>query len=144
MSSLLAAWGKSLLAGLVSLLVGVGTATLPSPALADTVPLDPAAPTTPTTVSADPLPTVQINGVAWAQVVVGSTQSLDVATGFEGGIAVVILAIYLDRFTSGISQLSGRGGRRKKRRRPDEQLTPEEMELETATEKSQRAPVGAA
>src|SRR4051794_16826094 len=72
MSSLLAAWGKSLLAGLVTLLVGVGTATLPSPALADTVPLDPAASTTPTTVSADPLPTVQINGVAWAQVVVGN------------------------------------------------------------------------
>ncbi|HYH26588.1 MAG TPA: LamG-like jellyroll fold domain-containing protein, partial [Blastococcus sp.] len=73
MSSHSAAWGRSLLAGLVSLLVGVGAVTLPTPALADSAPLDPAAPTTPTTVSADPLPTVQINGVAWAQIVVGNT-----------------------------------------------------------------------
>src|SRR3712207_9403217 len=73
MSSLSAAWGKSLLAGLISLVVGVGTAALPTPALADTAPLDPANPATPVTVTADPLPTVQINGVAWAQVVVGNT-----------------------------------------------------------------------
>src|SRR3712207_2154462 len=73
MSSLSAAWGKSLLAGLISLVVGVGTAALPTPALADTAPLDPANPATPTTVTADPLPTVQINGVAWAQAVVGNT-----------------------------------------------------------------------
>ncbi|WP_448621152.1 PKD domain-containing protein [Geodermatophilus sp. URMC 65] len=53
--------------------MGVGTAALPASALADTAPLDAAAPTTPTTVSADPLPTVQINGVAWAQTVVGNT-----------------------------------------------------------------------
>ena len=30
-------------------------------------------PTTPVTVSTDPLPTVQINGVVWAQIVVGNT-----------------------------------------------------------------------
>ncbi|WP_235494589.1 PKD domain-containing protein [Geodermatophilus sp. Leaf369] len=35
--------------------------------------MDPASPATPTTVAADALPTVQINGVAWAQVVVGDT-----------------------------------------------------------------------
>jgi PKD repeat protein len=42
-----------------------------APALADTVPID--APNNPATVSADPLPTTQIDGVAWAQVVVGNT-----------------------------------------------------------------------
>ncbi|MCJ0904455.1 LamG-like jellyroll fold domain-containing protein [Rhodococcus sp. ARC_M6] len=42
----------------------VGTAT------ADTVPVDPS---TPATVSSDPLPTVQVDGVVWAQIVVGNT-----------------------------------------------------------------------
>ncbi len=37
---------------------------------ADTTPSDPG---TPATVSADPLPTVQVNGVVWSQVVVGNT-----------------------------------------------------------------------
>ncbi len=44
-------------------------AALASPAGADTVPTG----TTPATVSADPLPTVQIDGVVWDQVVVGTT-----------------------------------------------------------------------
>ena len=44
---------------------------LAAPALADTAPID--APNNPATVSADPLPTVQIDGVAWSQVVVGNT-----------------------------------------------------------------------
>jgi PKD repeat protein len=39
------------------------------PAVADTVPVEP---TTPATVSADALPTVQINGVVWTQEVVGN------------------------------------------------------------------------
>src|SRR4051794_24778641 len=47
-------------------LTGVGTA---APALADT---DPAV-GTPATVSADALPTWQINGVVWSQVLVGNT-----------------------------------------------------------------------
>jgi PKD repeat protein len=53
-------------AGLLAcgLVVAAGT-----PATADTAPVDPALPTT---VSADALPTVQINGVVWDQVVVGS------------------------------------------------------------------------
>ncbi|MGY1693094.1 LamG-like jellyroll fold domain-containing protein, partial [Geodermatophilus sp. SYSU D01105] len=72
MSSLLATWGKSLIGGLLSLLLGVGVIAPPS-AAADTAPLDPANPATPATVTADPLPTVQINGVAWSQVVVGTT-----------------------------------------------------------------------
>ncbi|MEO8931334.1 MAG: PKD domain-containing protein [Lacisediminihabitans sp.] len=45
----------------------------PPPARADTAPVDPANPATPPTVSADALPTVQMDGVAWAQVVVGNT-----------------------------------------------------------------------
>jgi len=42
-----------------------------APVYADTAPID--APNNPATVSADPLPTVQIDGVAWSQVVVGNT-----------------------------------------------------------------------
>ncbi|SDN45394.1 PKD domain-containing protein [Geodermatophilus sp. DSM 45219] len=72
MTALSAAWSKSLLTGLVALAVGMGS-VLPTAALADTAPLDPAAPTTPPTVSADALPTAQIDGVAWAQVVSGTT-----------------------------------------------------------------------
>ncbi|HEY5515811.1 MAG TPA: cell surface protein, partial [Pengzhenrongella sp.] len=58
-------------------LAGVGlllTANLvvvapPAPAVADTLP----APGVPATVSADPLPTVQIDGVVWKQALVGDT-----------------------------------------------------------------------
>ncbi|MGY3317957.1 PKD repeat protein [Arthrobacter sp. TE12232] len=42
-------------------------------AAADTAPADPASPATPVTVSADGLPTAQINGVAWTQVIIGNT-----------------------------------------------------------------------
>ena len=49
---------------LASAFVGV------QPAVADTVPVDPS---TPATVSADALPTVQIDGVVWTQEVVGNT-----------------------------------------------------------------------
>jgi PKD repeat protein len=60
---------------LVSLLLTAGSFALfaPGAARADSAPLDPANPATPTTVTADPLPTVQIDGVAWSQVVVGNT-----------------------------------------------------------------------
>ncbi|GAA3693018.1 hypothetical protein GCM10023081_32980 [Arthrobacter ginkgonis] len=44
-----------------------------SPAVADTAPVNPADPLTPTTVTADELPTAQINGVAWTQVIIGNT-----------------------------------------------------------------------
>ena len=47
----------------------VVTAVSPPPASADTQPVDP---TQPETVSAAALPTVQINGVVWAQVIVGN------------------------------------------------------------------------
>lgn len=52
------------------LLVGGGVA---GPASADTMPPDPNDPASPPTVGATALPTVQIDGVAWAQTVVGDT-----------------------------------------------------------------------
>jgi PKD repeat protein len=75
MSARFAAAPLRVLAGLVSLLLVAGVLGLmvPGTARADSAPLDPANPVTPTTVSADALPTVQINGVAWSQVVVGNT-----------------------------------------------------------------------
>ncbi|MDQ0079666.1 chitodextrinase, partial [Arthrobacter oryzae] len=48
-------------------LVGAGGAR------ADSTPADPANPATPATVTADALPTVQIDGVVWQQVIVGNT-----------------------------------------------------------------------
>ena len=48
-------------------LVGAGGAR------ADSMPADPANPATPTTVTADALPTVQIDGVVWQQAIVGNT-----------------------------------------------------------------------
>ncbi|MGY3317956.1 PKD domain-containing protein [Arthrobacter sp. TE12232] len=44
-----------------------------TPAAADSAPPEPASPATPATVTADALPTVQIDGVVWQQVVVGNT-----------------------------------------------------------------------
>jgi len=61
-------------AGTVGLTLAIGVLGAIAPvARADSAPLDPANSATPTTVTADALPTVQINGVAWAQVVVGNT-----------------------------------------------------------------------
>lgn len=53
------------------LLAGLGAVR--APAAADSAPQDPANPETPTTVTADALPTVQINGVVWSQAMVGNT-----------------------------------------------------------------------
>ena len=61
-----------LLAVLALVLAGLGAFSATSPATADTAPQDPSNPETPPTVSADALPTVQINGVVWSQVVVGN------------------------------------------------------------------------
>jgi PKD repeat protein len=55
-------------AALLAAVLGVGAFGPAGPALADTAP--PAG--TPATVTADPLPTVQIDGVAWAQEIVGN------------------------------------------------------------------------
>ena len=64
-------------AGALALALAVGSlaggiSSLPS-ASADWAPADPADPATPATVTADGLPTVQMNGVAWAQAVIGNT-----------------------------------------------------------------------
>ncbi|SDF12164.1 PKD repeat-containing protein [Blastococcus fimeti] len=59
--------------GVALLLIGGSFGLLAPSAAADSAPLDPASPATPVTVTADPLPTVQIDGVAWAQTVVGNT-----------------------------------------------------------------------
>ncbi len=61
-------------AGWVSLLLVAGVLGLLAPAArADSAPLDPSDPATPVTVTADGLPTVQVNGVVWSQVTVGNT-----------------------------------------------------------------------
>ena len=44
-------------------------------------------------------------------VVVQALSQLDVALGFEGGLAVVLLAIYLDRLTSALANPRARAGR---------------------------------
>jgi glycine betaine/proline transport system permease protein len=77
------------------------------------------------------------------QVVVASTQSLNVAGGFEGGIAVVILAVYLDRLTGGLAERGKRRGRKRGGRQAG-QVAPEEAEVERQKEKSRlpMAPVG--
>lgn len=59
----------ALLTGLAMILAGL--VVLGTTAMADSSPVDPANPATPPTVTADALPTVQVNGVVWQQVVVG-------------------------------------------------------------------------
>ncbi|SHN70779.1 FOG: PKD repeat, partial [Geodermatophilus obscurus] len=75
MSARTTAAPRALLAALVAVLVlaGVLGGLPPGTARADSAPRDPADPATPATVTADPLPTVQIDGVVWSQVVVGTT-----------------------------------------------------------------------
>ncbi|MCD4526678.1 LamG-like jellyroll fold domain-containing protein [Nocardioides sp. cx-173] len=61
------------LSAVVVALVTAGlVSTGPAPGWSDSSPQDPSDPATPTTVSADALPTVQINGVVWAQAMVGN------------------------------------------------------------------------
>ncbi|KQR53546.1 cell surface protein [Leifsonia sp. Leaf336] len=65
------------LAWLTAILTAVGLIfgglAIAQPAAADSNPPDPTNPSTPPTVTADVLPTPQINGVVWSQVVVGNT-----------------------------------------------------------------------
>ncbi len=60
-------------AALVACLVAAGLVMVSASARADTAPVDPSDPSTPRTASARALPTAQINGVVWAQEVVGNT-----------------------------------------------------------------------
>ena len=63
--------GRSVGAGtLVAALLAAGLSLVAVPASADTAPPDPGIPAT---VSADVLPTVQINGVVWSQATIGNT-----------------------------------------------------------------------
>lgn len=62
--------GRWLLAVALATLACFLPSAMSSPAVADTVPLKT---TTPASVSTDPLPTVQIDGVVWAQAIVGNT-----------------------------------------------------------------------
>ncbi|RBY95120.1 radical SAM protein [Blastococcus sp. TF02-8] len=73
MESRTAGASTRLIAGVIALLLCAGALVLGGTAArADSAPPTAAA-TDPTTVSADPLPTVQVNGVVWAQTVVGTT-----------------------------------------------------------------------
>ncbi|MGY1746890.1 PKD domain-containing protein [Blastococcus sp. SYSU D00695] len=75
MSARASSMPRRLLAGLVGSLLAAGVLGLAAPgtALADSAPANAADPATPPTVTADALPTVQMNGVAWSQVIVGNT-----------------------------------------------------------------------
>ena len=53
--------------------VALTSLTAVQSAQADTAPTDPTSPSSPPTVSADALPTPQINGVVWSQTIVGNT-----------------------------------------------------------------------
>jgi len=57
-------------AGALALSLGIVAAPA---ALGDSAPPDPASPASPPTVTADALPTVQVDGVVWQQVIVGNT-----------------------------------------------------------------------
>ncbi|MER7557287.1 hypothetical protein ABTZ46_10120 [Nocardioides sp. NPDC126508] len=61
---------RLLAAGAAAAVLGVSSLVMSGGATADTAPVDPELPET---VSADVLPTVQIDGVAWKQVIVGDT-----------------------------------------------------------------------
>ena len=63
---------RTVAASLAVATAAAGLAVVAGPAQADTSP-SPAGPTNPETVSATPLPTVQINGVVWSQAIIGNT-----------------------------------------------------------------------
>ena len=70
--------GRHLIRALLAVpLVAGSLALLPGPVAhadsASAAPATPTAPASPATVTADGLPTVQVNGVVWSQVVVGDT-----------------------------------------------------------------------
>jgi glycine betaine/proline transport system permease protein len=78
--------------------------------------------------------------------VVTSISRLDIGLGFEAGLSVVVLAIYLDRITAavGSSDRSSRGGllaRVRPRRRPGVGASPEEAEAAEEQARGGRAAV---
>ncbi|MFS4505797.1 PKD domain-containing protein, partial [Clavibacter sp. Sh2141] len=71
--SILSSAGRRLAAMTAAAAVILSAVVVAQPAMADSAPVDPTDPKSPVTVTADPLPTTQIDGVAWSQVVVGNT-----------------------------------------------------------------------
>ncbi|OUE27402.1 PKD domain-containing protein [Clavibacter michiganensis] len=71
--SILSSAGRRLAAMTAAAAVILSAVVIAQPAMADSAPVDPTDPKSPATVTADPLPTTQIDGVAWSQVVVGNT-----------------------------------------------------------------------
>ena len=71
---LISSHNRSARAGMFGFITAVAVVaavlTVPLQAVADTAPIDPA---TPATMAADSLPTAQINGVVWTQLIVGNT-----------------------------------------------------------------------
>ncbi|CAD5991104.1 conserved exported protein of unknown function [Agreia sp. COWG] len=65
-------WARAFVVMSASIAVVAG-ALVASPAMADTTPTDPTNPATPATVTADALPTVQIDGNVWQQTIIGDT-----------------------------------------------------------------------
>lgn len=64
---------KASAAGYSAVLVAAMFLLVPPGAAADSAPADPSNPATPVTVTADSLPTVQIDGVVWQQTIIGDT-----------------------------------------------------------------------
>jgi glycine betaine/proline transport system permease protein len=58
-----------------------------------------------------------VGGGALGAVVVQAVTQLDIGRGFEGGLAVVILAIYLDRVTASLGARAAKARRRQRRLR---------------------------
>ena len=79
-------------------------------------------------------------------VVVRAVTQLDVASGFEGGLAVVLLAIYLDRLTSAFAERRARGpllpGMRR-RPAPVPAVSDEAATVDADVEQPERDSVGA-
>lgn len=81
-----------------------------------------------------------VGGGGLGQVVVQALARVDIALGLEAGLAIVILAIYLDRITGAIGQPTGEGWWRKLRQRfsdsesagPAAQPAPEQQPVGTA------------
>ena len=72
-TSLTRRWATALAGSVATAALLVGALVPATAAVADSAPVDPANPLTPTTVTADALPTPQIDGVVWDQVVAGGT-----------------------------------------------------------------------
>jgi glycine betaine/proline transport system permease protein len=75
-------------------------------------------------------------------VVVSAVTQLDIAAGVDGGLAVVILAIFLDRFTAALAERPNRGmwGRLRSRRAGAATTAPRVAETRTRAEDPVPAP----